>query len=300
MIRIIVIEVYMKRYSEKGQILLIVVLAMVVALTVGLSIASRIVTELKISKQNEESQRAFQAAEAGIQQTLKSGTPGTPITQSFSSNNSSFQSSIVNTGENSNEIDVNAGIDVDQDSGADVWLSTYNPDIALNYSNPMGCSGSCSAVNATIYWGDTSDPAPNGQSDCSSGSSGNSVAPAIEVVILYDKSDPKISKYVFDCGGRIPGATAADNAGPYNVTVNGENKSFRYRGVINFTEGLVMKVIPIFNSTKIAIQSAENFPKQGSEVTSTGTSGETQRRIKYFTSLPQLPIEVFPYSILSQ
>ena len=44
---------------------------MIVALTVGLSIAARIVTELKISKQNEESQRAFQAAEAGIQQTIQ-------------------------------------------------------------------------------------------------------------------------------------------------------------------------------------------------------------------------------------
>ena len=61
----------MIKSRQSGQILLIVVLTMIVALTVGLSIAARIVTELKISKQNEESQRAFQAAEAGIQQTIQ-------------------------------------------------------------------------------------------------------------------------------------------------------------------------------------------------------------------------------------
>ena len=47
--------------------LLVVVLTMIVALTVGLSLASRTITNMKISKQNEESQRAFQAAEAGIE-----------------------------------------------------------------------------------------------------------------------------------------------------------------------------------------------------------------------------------------
>jgi len=59
--------------NENGQILLIVVITMIVALTVGLSIASRTVTELRLSRQNEESQRAFNAAEAGIDRVLKQG-----------------------------------------------------------------------------------------------------------------------------------------------------------------------------------------------------------------------------------
>jgi hypothetical protein len=34
--------------------------------------------------------------------------------------------------------------------------------------------------------------------------------------------------------------------------------------------------------------------------TSTGTSGDTVRKVVYFQSYPQLPLEIFPYSLLSQ
>jgi Tfp pilus assembly protein PilX len=61
----------MKKPSEKGQMLLIVVLIMVVALTVGLSIAARSLVNLKIATDDENSQRAFSAAEAGIERLIK-------------------------------------------------------------------------------------------------------------------------------------------------------------------------------------------------------------------------------------
>ena len=61
--------------SRQGQMLLVVVLTMIVALTVGLSVVSRTITNLRISRQSEESQRAFQAAEAGIEKTIESGSP---------------------------------------------------------------------------------------------------------------------------------------------------------------------------------------------------------------------------------
>lgn len=57
--------------KNRGQVALVVVLAMVVLLTIGLSVISRTVTDIRISKETEESTRAFSAAEAGIEEALE-------------------------------------------------------------------------------------------------------------------------------------------------------------------------------------------------------------------------------------
>ncbi len=59
-----------KATKKSGQILILVLLVVVVALAVGLSVASRNLTNLKTSAQTEQSQRAFAAAEGGIEDTL--------------------------------------------------------------------------------------------------------------------------------------------------------------------------------------------------------------------------------------
>ena len=283
------------RGGQKGQILLIVVLTMIVALTVGLSIAARVVTELKLSKQNEESQRAFQAAESGIQQTIERqsaiGTLNSPINLD---NNASFSTTF--TTDNGTAIIVNNGQEVDQASGADVWLSDYSANPASLFLNQMGGG---SPVAITIYWGNSS------QTSCSA-SSGDSVAPAIEVVLLRGTvANPTIQKNVYEAAGcsRISGATAGTTSGgPYTL----KGVTFRNSASLTFegaslSNGLIMKVIPIFNSSLVGFQSSGVvFPAQGSIVTSTGTSGDTVRKVVYFQSYPQLPLEIFPYSLLSQ
>lgn len=56
--------------KKKGQVLVLVLLVVVVALAVGLSVASRNLTNLRITTQSEQSQRAFNAAEGGIEHAL--------------------------------------------------------------------------------------------------------------------------------------------------------------------------------------------------------------------------------------
>lgn len=56
--------------KKSGQILILVLLVVVVALAVGLSVASRNITNLKSSTQAEQSQRAFTAAEGGVEDVL--------------------------------------------------------------------------------------------------------------------------------------------------------------------------------------------------------------------------------------
>jgi len=285
------------RGGQNGQILLIVVLTMIVALTVGLSIAARVVTELKLSKQNEESQRAFQAAESGIQQTIERqsaiGTLNSPINLD---NNASFSTTF--TTDNGTAIVVNNGQEVDQASGADVWLSDYSANPANLFLNQMGAG---SPVAITLYWGNEN------QTSCFA-SSGDSAAPAIEVVLLRGTvASPSIQKNVYEAAGcgtsRISGATEGTTVGgPYTL----KGVTFRNSASLTFngaslSNGLIMKVIPIFNSSLVGFQSSGIvFPAQGSIVTSTGTSGDTVRKVVYFQSYPQLPLEIFPYSLLSQ
>ncbi len=56
--------------KRSGQILILVLLIVVVALAIGLSIASRNLTNLRTSTQTEQSQRAFNAAEGGVEDVL--------------------------------------------------------------------------------------------------------------------------------------------------------------------------------------------------------------------------------------
>jgi len=58
---------------QRGQAALIALLVLTVATTIGLSLIARSTTDVSITRTQEESSRAFSAAEAGIELALKSG-----------------------------------------------------------------------------------------------------------------------------------------------------------------------------------------------------------------------------------
>ena len=58
------------RSAQSGQVGIIIILIMVVLLTFGISLASRSTREIALSQQEEESNRVFNAAEAGVEQAL--------------------------------------------------------------------------------------------------------------------------------------------------------------------------------------------------------------------------------------
>jgi hypothetical protein len=73
---------------KSGQVVLIVLLVMVVVLTIGLSLISRSVTDISISKDEEEAIRAFSAAEAGIEAALQNigAAPSTIVVDGITAN----------------------------------------------------------------------------------------------------------------------------------------------------------------------------------------------------------------------
>ena len=92
----------MEKQLQKGQVLLVVVLVMVVALTVGLSLASRSITNLRITSDDENSQRAFSAAEAGVERAVKGNctndegcTISANFSDGFTENNSTFETKVM-------------------------------------------------------------------------------------------------------------------------------------------------------------------------------------------------------------
>ena len=255
--------------------LLVVVLTMIVALTVGLSLVSRTITNLRISKQSEESQRAFQAAEAGIEKTLESGT-GYLIPQSLG-NNAQYKTEINNP--SGNAVILNGNEVVEQDVGIDLWLSDYP-----NYSNQI-CSSSCTI---SIHFNTI-------EQSCST-DAGNNTRAGLEVVVLSGViSNPTVGKYLFDaCPGRTPGAVNTGSGTTIDAT------TFQHAVSIPVSNGIIARVIPIYNSVKVGVTSSVNIPVQGRIIESIGESGETIRKVQYFSSYPQLPLEIFPYSIISQ
>jgi hypothetical protein len=246
----------MSFHNERGQMLLVVVLTMIVALTVGLSVASRTVTNLRISRQNEESQKAFLI----------------PL-----GNNTSYTTTINNP--SGTDFLLNLGEEVDQDTGVDLWLS--NPDYTSPYNGDI-----------TLYWSDKSI-----QEDCNQGS-GDTTISAIEVVILSGTTDsPVVSKYLSDWCSRITGASVPGVGG----TLTGTGIEFNYTlSISGIVDGLVARIIPIYNSSIIGVNSTIGLPDQGTVIESVGESGDTVRKVQYFSSHPQIPLEIFPYSIISQ
>lgn len=261
---------------ERGQVLLAVILVAVVALTIGLSLVSRSITNVKVATQSEESQRAFQAAEAGVQRALEaiklSPTPPSSF-QDTLTNNAAFDTSVQIV--SGTEIALNGGHALDQDIGSDIWLSQYP-----TYASPV-------TGDLTLYFA-----APS-QSECNG--TGENVTPALEVMVLTGNiTSPTFNKYVVDPCTRIVGAVNASAGG----TVAG--RAYRYSYQVPVATGLIARVVPIYNNSIAAVTSSVALPSQGSVVESVGSSGESVRKVVVFQSHPQVPVELFQYAILSQ
>lgn len=273
---------YMGKKHEQGQILLIVVLIMVVSLTVGLSLVARSITNLKIASDDENSQRAFSAAEAGIERLVKSEcTTQCILNQETFGNEASFtgNATIIQGG----SILIKGGTVIRQDEGVDVWLSNYSTDYASLYSGQQ--SGTI-----TVYWGASSDTcAPAGP-----------MPAALEIMVLTavggNKANPLMTRYAIDpCSRNNNFSTPGGNG-----TVISEN--FKYSYSLNVTNGLLMRIVPLYTNSKIGVVGSAGltFPAQGKQIEATGTTGDTVRKISFVQSYPSIPAEFFQYSLLSQ
>lgn len=275
----------MTSFQEKGQVLLIVVLVMVVSLTIGLSVVSRSITNLRITSEQEQSQRAFSAAEAGIEQALKTGLD--IADQKLGENVSIKAVKVASVGGTSTFL-LNGGNIVPKDEGTDIWLSD-NP----GYTNQKSPS------HFTLYWGLQSD-------NCTT-----SLSAAIEVVVISgSKNNPTSTRYAFDpCQSTRGNSFTTPDIGSYTIAGN----TFQYRTPDNgsnrivVNNGLILRVIPLYANAVIGVDTCnpgntsncDILPIQAKKLESTGVSGTTTRKITVFQGFPKLPSQFFQYILFS-
>jgi hypothetical protein len=278
--------------NQKGQALLIVVLAMVVALTVGLSVVSRSIINLRNSQQQISSQQALSAAEAGVEQTIENGAS---VGKSNFSSATSYTTSIE-TISGGGAFLVNGNNPVPKDDAIYIWLTPYSTDSAKLFQDvdSLGKNNRWSG-NLNIYWGDSS-------ATC------DSAAAAIEVAVIWNtRADPKVTRYAFDpCPDRISSNnfTRASSVGQLiSGTTLIYGSKFGVGVPIPIVNGFLVRVVPFYADTYIGVKGdsaagSPPLPSQGTIITSTGTTdNNVVRKLNVFQGYPEIPAELFPFSV---
>lgn len=261
--------------SQKGQILLIVVLAAVVSLTVGLSAVSRSITNTNITTEEANSQKALSAAEAGVEQLIKQRNPATLANELSSDSGFSASADPVE----GFQFAINGGNQVLKDDGADIWLTNY-PDF----------TGTPWTGTLRIFWN-------NNGGSCNT--TGANINPAIEVVYISGaRATPNMTRVAYDaCSSRGNGFQSPPSLSAAERTSDGRVYSHAFD--INISQGYIARVIPLYTNAQMAarVMAGPGFPAQGYIIDSVGTSGNTKRSVRVFKGYPKIPIEYFPYNL---
>lgn len=272
-----------KSARQSGQALIIILLVMAVGLTIGLSIVSRSITDIRISQQEEESARAFSAAEAGIEQVLIGGEKDfsvggvdVQVTETaqgggtaFNFNNNQFEEGDVRT----------------------VWLVEHDTDGNLDPS--VKYEGSY----IEVYWGNEGQAA------------GEDETPALEATIIYEESGYKVARHTFDPNAGRRGANkfgTPESGGPHGLTVDGQTFNFQFKGRIEPLPSGTLYALRLrlhYNGTQahaLGVEGNGTFPSQGKCYQSTATVPETgiTRKVQQCQS-HKAPPGIFDYVLFS-
>lgn len=274
---------------KTGQAVLVVVLISVIALTIGLSIAGRTVTDIKMSRQMEESQRAFSAAEAGIEAALLSGTEASGV----GIGNASYSVKIRET-----SAEEFVFWSDDKEDSFQFWLADYNNMEQEVYSKNR----------IRVAWG----------SQNSQWNSDNNT-PAITIAIIYKEgNDYKVGRYFLDPrADRLNNFCKrdGDNCPPGKVTnflTNGETvggTAFQFGADLSLADfqgvGKTLQIIRgllFYNNSGQPVGfkalSQGTFPNQGKIIESVGVAGNSSRKVKVFQSFETLSA-IFDFALFS-
>jgi type II secretory pathway pseudopilin PulG len=288
--------------KNSGQALLVVLISLAAIVTVVLSIVSRSVSGVRSTTKEEESTRAFSAAEAGVEKALISGTTGSIASEPNELDNAAYQANVTNYAQGSTSFIYPK--DLASGDTATVWFVSHdgNGDLACNPSTLPCFTG----TQMRICWG-------------TNGAIG-ATTPAVEVSILYDPTSNKnyndlaVARAAFDPNGARRAQNSFTAAGgsctigsttfPFSATI-----VFNSLGIpaasYNSQNGLQLTTVRmLYNTTQdepFAVDvsgSGGLLPGQGRRVESTGQSGEASRKVQVYTTNGELP-SVFQSAVFS-
>lgn len=304
--------------SQKGQILIIFLLVLVVGLAIALSIASRSVTDIRQTTTSDESNRAYFAAEAGVENALKKIEDGSITSSTITAGGGKDTTASLDlTGTNRSNSDV---VVKDLSIGGSVvfeYPALLNKDevaqvnLMQNFNNittagvDIGGKGIRPGDTIDIYWDEA----------------GSSADPAIEVSIIScdtsctAASTFSIRKMVFDPQAAFHGnnfCSGVVGTGGVVDTNLGNRPNFRYKvsltlnsnagcpgnDVVGPGQGPVLARIRVLYASSIRLgvgNTAGRLPNQGYQVESLGKTGSgVSRKLLVNRLFPSLPA-VFDY-----
>lgn len=295
----------MKRQS--GQALVLVLLSLAVVLTIVLFILARSVTDVAVSSRSEEAVRAFSAAEAGIENALVIGAGNPNGLVGCDSNgancSANFSSNVSGFAEGSTFF--NYPVPMSSGDSMTTWFVAHDANGNLNCSDPAHPCFAGSSM--TVCWGEPET------------SANDAATPAIEASLFYENPSGSLLNI------KIGRATADPNSGRAasnkfggsdgsGCTISGTTYAFQKTlnfadlgipllgGAVTTPEELQFARIRIFYNDvpqPLGITvSGGNLPSQGQDIVSTGTAGNSNRKVAVFQGWPEPPA-VFDYAIYS-
>lgn len=283
-----------KPANTSGQALLLVLLSTAVVVTIALSIISRTISDISVTTTEEESLRAFSAAEAGVEEVLVSGLGEGASTGDVIVNNAGTPEAVTYnvdiTGFPESASEFIYPIDLLSGETATVWFVSHDTNGNLTCQSPFECY---TGPQVEICW----SPIPEGVTSSVPQSS------AIEVSVLYaTATELRTARTVVDPSRSISGSVSPDNG---NCTIEGKNFNYRKRigfnpsgfNIPNYNVAGTLKLMKIRSLLNTAPQtvavnasgSGSRFPSQGKKIKSTGNSGESVRKIEVYELYPSMP-----------
>lgn len=239
--------------------LLITILVLTVATTVALSLIGRATLDLSMSNQLEESTRAFDAAEAGIESALKSGVSAANVTVATG----------VTYSVNVNSIGGETGVyqlnhKTTPGTTETVWMVNHDDNTGGLIETPAAYTDN----NLTVCWSQPEGSGPKA---------------ALVIGILYKEGTDnsyKMARVAAD-----PDEASRNNN--FNASVNTGGCGLNYfQTTLTFSPALGMnlsgvspdtllalRIRPEYADTNIAVSGATAIPKQGNVIESTGNTG---------------------------
>ena len=298
--------------KSSGQALLLIVLVVAAALIVVMSVVSKSVTDVAITSTEEDSLRAFSAAEAGVEEVLLNLVPGGPgvngtVGNSTGSQTATFIVPPVTQDDAGNSFNYPDPLQ-SGDTGT-IWFASRNNFGAFDCGPGKTCTRT---PNLKVCWGTN----PSEYS-------------AVEVTVFYDSGSPvhfsnnpnnfdNVKAYTFAADSDSSHTTNnIDKVGPNPCTIGippQQSVSYRFQKTFNLSSTLncgtnncliMAKVRLLYNTT-----TAQNFgletqggstpalPAQGFKVTSAGSSGSTKRQVEVFQGYPEPP-SIFDSTLFS-
>ena len=286
--------------NNSGQALLVILLTMSVALTVVLSVSSRSVTDITTTTYEEDALRAFNAAEAGVEEALITETNSGVVQIDSSEDPGLTYDAVVTSLASGNEHHYQKKLKAGEI--ATFWFVDRDSD-----GNFVCDAGNClSTSNVELCWGEPETLA-------------DEFAPAIQVFLYYDSSPSGNSvvttvpnnhetvekhEFTFDPydarGNNFTSATtgcswSSDYA--FSAIIDIDNLDQHPGDPTNCedTEGCLLfaGVKMLYNNEPggmrhgLALDAGGLLPPQGIEIESIGKAGESTRKVKVVQGHPE-------------